>query len=60
MDRMLTVKELQEVLHIGRDRAYNLMRSSCFPSMIIGTRYYVSQSNLEKWINTYAYKEFKL
>lgn len=57
---MLTVKDLQRVLRIGRDRAYALMRSKAFPSIKIGARYYVTQEALNEWLRQYAYKSFKL
>lgn len=55
---MLTTKDLQQILKIGRDRAYALMRSKAFPSMKIGTRYYVTQEALDDWLRKYAYKTF--
>lgn len=57
---MLTTKDLQVTLKIGRDRAYALMRSNAFPSIKIGTRYYVTKEALEEWLRKYAYREFKL
>lgn len=57
---LLTVKNLIEILKIGRDTAYALMRSSAFPSMKIGGRYYVTQEELKKWLDKQAYKCFEL
>lgn len=57
---MLTTKDLQVILKIGRDRAYALMRSKAFPSMKIGARYYVTKEALEEWLRKYAYKTFEL
>ena len=57
---MLTTKELQETLKIGRDRAYALMRSKAVPSIKIGARYYVTQEALDEWLRTYAYRTFHL
>lgn len=57
---MLTVKDLQRVLHIGRDRAYALMRSKAFPSIKLGGRYYVSVEALERWLKEYEYKTYVL
>lgn len=45
---MLTTKDLQVILKIGRDHAYALMRSKAFPSMKIGARYYVTKEALEE------------
>lgn len=57
---MLTTKDLQMILKIGRDRAYALMRSKAFPSMKIGARYYVTKEALDEWLRRYAYKTFEL
>lgn len=57
---LLTVKDIQKLLNIGRDRAYALMHASGFPSMKLGGRYYVTKEELQKWLQRYAYKEFKL
>lgn len=56
---LLTVKELQSVLHIGRDKAYALMHSKGgFPSMKMNGTYYVSVTALEKWLKAYEGKEY--
>lgn len=57
---LLSTKELQTELGIGRDRAYGLMHASGFPSIKIGGRYYVAPEELQKWIQRYTYREFKL
>ncbi len=57
---MLTVKDIQKKLKIGRDRAYALMRSTAFPSIKIGARYYVTEEALDDWLRRYAYKTFEL
>lgn len=57
---MLTTKELQGELRIGRDTAYALMHSKGFPSMKLGGRYYVDEDALRKWIEQHAYKAFVL
>lgn len=57
---LLKTRDLQAQLKIGRDKAYNLMHALGFPSIKIGGTYFVSQEELQKWIDRYAYKEFKL
>ena len=47
---LLTVKDLQNLLKIGRDTAYALMHASAFPSIKIGGRYYVTKEALNKWL----------
>lgn len=57
---MLTTRDVQHILHIGRDTAYSLMRSSSFPSIKIGKRYFVSEDALTEWLKRYEGKVFKL
>ena len=57
---LLTVKDIQDTLNIGRDKAYTLVHASGFPSIKIGGRYYVSQEALLKWLNRYEGREFVL
>ena len=57
---LLSTKDLQEKLKISRDRAYALMRSSAFPSIKLGGRYYVAEIEVNDWLKRYAYKSFQL
>ncbi len=57
---VLTVQELSKVLHIGRDKAYALMKSEAFPSICLGGRYFVTEKALMEWLKQYEYKEFIL
>ena len=57
-NRLLTYKDLQNILHVGRDRAYELLKSDCFPTIKINNRYYVSYDHLQKWIDDYSGKTF--
>lgn len=57
---MLTVKDLQKELKIGRDMAYALMHAKGFPSIKIGGRYFVTEEALAKWLRTYESKSFVL
>ena len=45
---------------IGRDKAYALMRSEAFPSTKIGRTCFVTEKNLEIWLDNYAGREFEL
>lgn len=58
VSRLLTVKDLQKVLPIGRDKAYALMHSRAFPAIKIGGRYYVSEKALNEWLDKYAFRVF--
>ena len=57
---MLTTKDLQNFLKVGRDKAYALMHADGFPSIRIGGRYYVSQEALVQWLRRYEGREFTL
>ena len=57
---VLTAKDLAERLHIGRDRAYALIKSSSFPSIQIGARYIVTENALEQWLVTNQYRHVKV
>lgn len=55
-----TVNDIQNILSLGRTKAYELMRSDGFPSVKLNNRLYVSKENFEKWFNkqtnkTYSY-----
>ena len=57
---LLTVSDLRELLHMGRDRCYALMHNPAFPSMRIGNRYFVQSKALLKWLDSYQGKKFLL
>lgn len=57
---LLTVKDLIQMLNIGRDTAYALMHAAGFPSIKLGGRYYVSRDELQKWLDKQAYRNFEL
>lgn len=57
---LLTTKELGEVLKVGRDTAYALMKSKGFPSITIGKRYFVTERALAEWVRRYEYKEYAI
>ena len=45
----LTVKDVQEILNIGRSKAYEIFGSKDFPSIKIGTVYRVSRTDFDEW-----------
>ena len=57
-DRLLTYKDLQDILHVGKNRAYELLKSDCFPTIRINNRMYVSSRHLQQWIDQYVYGSF--
>jgi len=54
---IITTKELAEILRIGRDKAYSLMKSSSFPSIKLGNRYIVTEQALIEWLTTNQYRK---
>lgn len=58
--RLLDVKDLMQLMKIGRDKAYNLMRSKSFPSIRIGKSYRVSEDAYNRWASENQYCEFTL
>ena len=55
---LLTAKELKQVMRCGINRAYDLLKSTAFPSTKIGGRYYVTTSALKEWLVMYENKVF--
>jgi excisionase family DNA binding protein len=50
MLELLTVKELAEILRIGRSSAYELCRQNEFPVVRIGKNIRISKGALFEWI----------
>ena len=58
--KILTAKELADILRIGRDKAYALIKSSSFPSICIGKRYVVTEKALYEWLSRYEHRTYML
>lgn len=50
MNKLLTVKELQDYLGIGRSKAYELVNEPDFPTLRIGRNIRVPKEQLVEWI----------
>lgn len=46
-----TVKEVKEILRIGKNQAYALVKSADFPAKRIGNDYRIPRVAFEKWLN---------
>ena len=57
-NELLTAKELKQVMRCVINRAYDLLKSTAFPSTKIGGRYYVTTSALKEWLVMYENKVF--
>ena len=53
------VSKIQQILHCGRNVAYNLMNSKDFPSIQVGKRLYVEKKEFEKWIGLLKRRKMK-
>lgn len=50
MQDTLTVKEVQEILKIGTNSAYNLIHSKAFPVIKIGQSYRIPRTTFYAWM----------
>ena len=50
MDKMLTAKETQTYLGVGRSTVYALLKRADFPSARLGRRIVVPESALREWL----------
>lgn len=57
-DRLLTAKDLRNIIGCSKDRAYELIHSESFPCIKIGSRYYVKKSAVDLWLETYSGREY--
>lgn len=54
LSNLMTVKELQEYLHVGKNTAYRLINNNEVPTVKIGNRTYVVVDKLQKYINSHV------
>ena len=45
-----TIKDLQSVLHIGKNKAYALCKLKLFPTIRIGNKTLIYKAEFEKWL----------
>ena len=50
MERLLTIKDIQEHLQIGRNRMYQLIKIDSFPKIKIGNTYRIPKQKYLEWI----------
>ena len=48
-----TVTEMAQVLNIGRNKAYELVKTEGFPAIYIGSTIRISIEALKRWLNDY-------
>ena len=49
--KALTLKEIQDILHIGTNSAYALIHSNSFPVIRIGRSYRIPAEPFYDWLN---------
>ncbi len=59
-DTFLTIKDLQSILKIGRDKAYKLASTKGFPSIKIGNTIRIPKEQFDTWVKTYMYSTFNI
>lgn len=50
LPELMTIKELQSYLGIGKDKAYLLVKSKSFPALKVGGRYYIIKTGFVVWL----------
>lgn len=46
-----TVAEIQKLLDIGKNQAYNLVKSGVFPVKKVGKKLIISKVGFQNWLN---------
>lgn len=50
LPELMSVKELMKYFSCSKDKAYSMIKSKTFPSMQIGSRWYIVKNRLPEWI----------
>ena len=51
LQRVLTLREMQDILQIGTNSAYSLLHSHAFPVIKIGRAYRIPAEPFYEWLN---------
>lgn len=57
MDEFYTIAEIQKLLKIGKNQAYNLCKRDDFPAVRVGLVWRVPKREFEKWVAKQSYRE---
>lgn len=60
MTKVLTTKEVSDILKLGKNQTYALMHSSSFPSYRIGCKMFVTEEALDEWLKKIENKSFEV
>ena len=50
MEKLLTIKDVQEHLQLGRNRVYQLIKIDSFPKIKIGNTYRIPKREYLEWV----------
>ena len=50
MEKLLTIKDVQEHLQLGRNRVYQLIKIESFPKIKIGNTYRIPKREYLEWV----------
>ena len=48
--KVLTAKDVSDILKLGKNQTYMLMNSKSFPSYKIGKKFFVTDEALDEWL----------
>lgn len=54
MEKFLTVKEVSEVLRLGKTNTYRLFQRKDFPKVTIGKKLLIKESELDRYLEKYS------
>lgn len=60
MEKLLTVKDIQEKLHMGRNNTYKLINQKGFPKIAIGKKILIPEEEFEKYIMNHIRTKIEL
>jgi len=58
--KFLTVKEVMEILRIGRTMTYELVNQPDFPKLRIGRKILIPEKEFQDFLKRYMYKKYTL
>lgn len=56
---LMTIQDIQEVLHIGKNRAYELLHNGMIPSIRLGRRWKVPKEAVISFLRSWQYNTAK-
>ena len=60
LENLLTVKEIQERLKLGKNNTYKLINKKGFPKIIIGKKILIPEEQFEKYIMNHVRSKIEL